>query len=86
MDFYRLFMVPGMNHCSGGDGPNRFDMVGMLDQWVDNGKTPDRILASHSADGKVDRTRPLCPYPQIARYTGLGSTDDAANFACVEGR
>jgi feruloyl esterase len=86
MDSYRLFMVPGMNHCGGGDGPNSFDMAGALDQWVETGKAPDRIVASHGANGKVDRTRPLCPYPQVARYSGSGSTDEAANFACVENK
>ena len=86
MDSYRLFMVGGMNHCGGGVGVNTFDMVGALDQWAANGKAPDRILASHSSGGKVDRTRPLCPYPQKAQYTGSGSTDDAANFVCVAGK
>jgi feruloyl esterase len=78
----RLFMAPGMAHCSGGPGPNAFDAVGTLDQWVENGKAPDQIIASHITGGKVDRTRPLCPYPQVARYKGSGSTDDAANFVC----
>ena len=81
-DAYRLFMVPGMAHCGGGEGPNTFDMVSALEQWVERGKAPDRILASHSTNGVVDRTRPLCPYPQRAVYTGTGSTDDAANFEC----
>jgi feruloyl esterase len=78
----RLFMVPGMGHCGGGEGPNDFDKVGALDQWVTTGKAPDSIIASHSTDGKVDRTRPLCPYPQVAKYKGSGSIDDAANFVC----
>ena len=82
---FRLFMAPGMNHCSGGDGPSRLDAVAALEQWVEQGKAPDRIVASHvSAGGQVDRTRPLCPYPQVARYTGTGSTDDAVNFTCVK--
>ena len=79
---YRLFMVPGMGHCSGGDGPSRFDMITALEQWVEIGQAPDRIEASRQRDGKVDRTRPLCPYPQVATYKGTGSTDDAANFIC----
>ena len=79
---YRLFMAPGMGHCGGGEGPNTFDMVGALEQWVERGAAPDRILASHAANGAVDRTRPLCRYPQIAVYQGTGSTDEAANFAC----
>jgi feruloyl esterase len=79
---YRLFMAPGMGHCSGGEGPNTFDMVAALEQWVEHGKGPDRILASHATNGVVDRTRPLCAYPQVAAYTGTGSVDDAANFVC----
>jgi feruloyl esterase len=79
---YRLFMAPGMAHCGGGDGPNTFDMVGALEQWVEQRKAPDQIIASHSTKGVVDRTRPLCPYPQVAAYKGSGSTDEAANFVC----
>ena len=79
---YRLFMVPGMGHCGGGDGPNTFDMVSALDQWVTGGKAPDRIVASKVVNGATVRTRPLCPYPQVATYKGSGSTDDAANFSC----
>jgi feruloyl esterase len=78
----RLFMVPGMAHCSGGEGPNVFDKIGTLDRWVEEGKAPDTITASHSTNSKIDRTRPLCPYPQVARYKGAGSADDAANFVC----
>jgi feruloyl esterase len=79
---YRLFMAPGMGHCGGGEGPNTFDMVTALEDWVERGRAPDRIVASHSANGIVDRTRPFCPYPQTAAYRGSGSTDDAANFVC----
>jgi len=79
---YRLFMAPGMGHCGGGEGPNTFDMLGALEQWVEHGRAPDRIEASHSTNGAVDRTRPLCPYPQIAVHTGTGSTDESANFVC----
>lgn len=78
----RLFMMPGMAHCSGGEGPNTFDKIGALDRWVEEGKAPLSIVASHSTDGKVDRSRPLCPYPQVAKYKGSGSIDDAANFTC----
>ena len=81
-DGYRLFMVPGMGHCSGGEGPNTFDMVAALEEWVEHGRAPDRIIASHLAKGTVDRTRPLCPFPQTAEYTGAGSINDAANFVC----
>jgi feruloyl esterase len=79
----RLFLEPGMGHCGGGEGPNVFDKIGALERWVEQGKPPDDLIASHITDGKVDRTRPLCPYPQIARYKGTGSIDDAANFACT---
>ena len=78
----RLFMVPGMAHCRGGEGPNTFDAVTALEQWVERGKAPDQMLASHAANGVVDRTRPLCPYPQLAAYKGSGSIDEAANFSC----
>ena len=82
-DFYRLFMAPGMGHCAGGPGPNQFDALGALEQWVEKGVAPDTMVATHRTAGNVDRTRPLCPYPQVARYTGTGSVDEAANFSCV---
>ena len=78
----RLFLEPGMGHCTGGEGPNEFDAVGALDQWVESSKAPERIVASHRTSGKVDRTRPLCPYPQLAKYKGSGSIDDEASFVC----
>jgi len=81
-DGYRLFMVPGMGHCGGGDGTSTFDMVSALDRWVVEGKAPDKIVASKVVNGAAVRTRPLCPYPQVATYKGSGSTDDAANFTC----
>ncbi len=81
-DAYRLFMAPGMAHCGGGEGPNTFDMVSALEEWVERGTPPDRIVASHATNGIVDRTRPLCPYPQVAVYKGAGSSDEAANFEC----
>jgi feruloyl esterase len=71
-----------MAHCGGGDGTATFDMLTALEQWVETKKTPERIEASRTRDGKVDRTRPLCPYPQVAVYKGSGSTDESANFAC----
>jgi feruloyl esterase len=77
-----LFMVPGMNHCQGGPGTDVFDKVAALDQWVESGVKPQSILASHMTNGVVDRTRPLCPYPMVARYIGSGSTDEARNFRC----
>jgi tannase/feruloyl esterase len=79
----RLFMVPGMGHCGGGEGPNTFDMMTALEAWVERGAAPERVVASRAADGKVERTRPLCAYPQVARYSGTGSIDDAASFVCA---
>ena len=67
---YRLFMAPGMGHCGGGEGPNTFDMVGALERWVEQGKAPDQIMAIHSTNGGVDRTRPLCPVPAGRRLQG----------------
>jgi feruloyl esterase len=78
----RLFMLPGVGHCSGGDGPSRFESLAALDEWRDKGKAPDSIVASHSTKGVVDRKRPLCPYPQTAVYKGTGDTNDAVNFVC----
>jgi feruloyl esterase len=83
-DFFRLFMVPGMSHCSGGIGADQHDPMTVIINWVEKGKAPDTIIAKQVVEGKVIRTRPLCPYPQVARYTGEGSIDDAANFRCVE--
>jgi feruloyl esterase len=80
---YRLFMVPGMAHCGGGEGPNSFNMVSAIQEWVENKKAPQQIIASRLANGAVTRTRPLCPFPQVAKYKGTGSTDEAANFACA---
>jgi len=97
--FIRLFMVPGMQHCAGGPGPDslgqvvtsaqsdaQHDMSVAIERWVEEGIAPDQIIASkrQGADPKSPpiRTRPLCPYPQVARYKGSGSTDDAANFVC----
>ncbi|MBN1569738.1 MAG: tannase/feruloyl esterase family alpha/beta hydrolase [Acidobacteria bacterium] len=82
-DFFRLFMVPGMSHCSGGIGTDQHDPMTAIIDWVEKGKAPDRIEAKRIVNGKIVRTRPLCPYPQVARYAGQGSIDDAANFRCV---
>jgi len=92
--FTRLFMVPGMQHCGGGPGPNSFGgpITAALEQWIEQGSAPNKIIATrYKTDGDrygdpssgVARTRPLCPYPQVARHEGSGSIDDAANFACV---
>jgi len=78
-----LFMIPGMYHCQGGPGTDTFDKAAMLDAWVTTGKAPDRIVASHRTDGKVDRTRPLCVFPKVAKWNGSGSADEAQNFVCA---
>jgi feruloyl esterase len=85
-DFARLFMMPGVAHCGGGIGPDRVDAVTAVIDWVEKNKAPDSLLASKVTNGAVARTRPLCPYPQVARYKGQGSIDDAANFSCVAPR
>ena len=82
-EFFRLFMVPGMAHCGGGVGPDRLDAVTAVIDWVEAGRAPDTIVASKVTGDEVVRTRPLCPYPQVARHTGEGSIDDAASFRCV---
>ena len=76
-------MVPGMGHCGGGTGTSTFDMAAALDQWVTTGKAPASFPASRVREGKTDRTRPLCPHPQIAVYQGSGDIDAAANFRCA---
>ena len=82
-EFFRLFMAPGMAHCGGGNGPDRRDSATAIIDWVEKGKAPESIEASRVVKDRVVRTRPLCPYPQVARYSGHGSIDDAANFRCV---
>ncbi len=98
--FLRLYMVPGMQHCGGGPGPNSFgqgtvahadplhDIDAALEHWVEDGVAPEHIIATKYKTGAdpasgVLRTRPLCPYPQVARWKGSGGTDDAANFVCA---
>jgi feruloyl esterase len=81
-DSLRLFMIPGMGHCRGGDGTDTFGGIAALSNWVENGKAPERIEASHSTKGVIDKTRPLCAYPQTAVYNGSGDTNDAVNFTC----
>jgi feruloyl esterase len=78
----RLYMVPGVHHCRGGDGPDTFDMISVIQDWVEQGKAPGTIVASHATKGQVDRTRPICAYPLVAKYKGTGSVDEAANFSC----
>jgi feruloyl esterase len=103
-DFVRLYMVPGMQHCIGGPGPDSFggltpgapadpqhSMSVAVERWVEKGVAPEQIIATkYKIDGNLASgavlTRPLCPYPQVAKYRGAGSTDEAANFVCVESR
>jgi feruloyl esterase len=93
--FFRMFLVPGMGHCSGGAGATSFgnaglppvvdadhDLLSALDRWVEKGAAPERIVASRVVNGEVTRTRPICAYPAKAVYSGTGSTDSAANFSC----
>jgi feruloyl esterase len=81
-DWIRLFMAPGMGHCSGGVGPNQVNWMAALERWRENGVAPEQIPAYRVTNNRVDMTRPLCPYPQLAQYKGSGSTNDASNFVC----
>ena len=81
----RVFGMPGMGHCSGGPGCDRFNMLGVIDDWVENGNAPERIVATKVTDGEVVSSHPLCAYPKIAQYKGAGSMNDAENFVCVVG-
>jgi feruloyl esterase len=81
-DFFRLFMVPGMAHCRGGTGTDQFDAQAAVEAWVEKGVAPASIAARRMENGNVTRTRPLCPFPQVAKYDGSGDTNDASNFAC----
>jgi feruloyl esterase len=82
-DFHRLFMVPGMNHCRGGDGADSFDGLQALVQWVEKGEAPSKIVAAKLVDGMPSRTHPLCPYPTVAQYRGSGEPGAAENFECA---
>ena len=82
-EFMRLFMAPGVAHCGGGSGPMPEGQLEALIGWVENGEAPDTLPSIlRDQNGQVTRTRPLCPFPQVARYRGSGSTDDAENFVC----
>ena len=78
--FTRLFLAPGMGHCGGGPGPDRFDALTAMERWVEQGTPPASIVATKA---NSPLSRPLCPYPQVAKYKGSGDTNDAANFACA---
>ena len=81
-DWLRLYMEPGMGHCGGGPGPDQFNKMGVIERWRESGQAPDSIIAEHVTGSTVDMTRPLCAYPQTAVYKGVGSKNDASNFAC----
>ena len=81
-NFVRLFMAPGMQHCGGGPGPSQINYMGALERWRESSVAPDQLIASRVTNNRVDMTRPLCPYPLVAQYKGVGSTNDAANFVC----
>jgi feruloyl esterase len=82
-EFFKLYMMPGVFHCSGGVGPACFDPLAQVIPWVEQGKAPGSLVAAQVQGGKVLRTRPLCPYPEVAKYKGQGSADEAANFRCA---
>jgi len=84
-DWMRLFLLPGVAHCGGGVGPDQADFLGAMERWREEGMAPAQIAASRNAgrSGLTPMTRPLCPFPQIAKYKGTGSTDEAANFVCA---
>lgn len=85
-DWAKLFVVPSMWHCEGGDGLTNFDPFRALVSWVEGGRAPDRVIAEgRDGDGNVVRTRPVFPYPLRAKYDGSGSIDDAANFVAAPG-
>jgi feruloyl esterase len=83
-DFARLFMVPGMGHCAGGNAPTRFDALAALEPWVEKAAAPEKMIAAQVVQGETKRTRPLCVYPQVAKWNGTGSPDDAASFTCKQ--
>jgi feruloyl esterase len=82
-DQIRLFMAPGVHHCAGSEGTWQVDYLSAIDDWVERGKTPERLSAGRPLEGGGIRSRPLCPYPQVATYTGQGSTDEATSFVCM---
>jgi hypothetical protein len=90
------FLMPGVGHCGGGVGPDQADFLGAIERWREQGVAPGQIIATRSAGRggqpsspevsgapRPPMSRPLCPYSQVARYSGSGSTDDANSFACV---
>ena len=84
-DWMRLFLMPGVGHCGGGVGPDQADFLGAIERWREQGQAPGQIVATRAPGrgGSTPMSRPLCPHPQVARYSGSGSTDEAKNFSCV---
>jgi feruloyl esterase len=80
----RLFMVPGMQHCVSGSGPNSFDTLSALEQWVEKGIAPDAISATHLTNNAVDRTMPLCKFPEKAHYKGSGDLKSVSSWSCPQ--
>jgi feruloyl esterase len=70
--FFRLFLVPGVHHGGGGPGFTEFDAMTALEKWVEQGQAPDKLIASRLRNGVVERSRPIFPYPILARYSGTG--------------
>jgi feruloyl esterase len=85
-DFFRLFLIPGVQHCAGGPGPTDFDALTLLETWVEKGQAPDVLIASRTKHGAVERSRPIYPYPQLARYSGQGDPKQASSYVPVEPR
>jgi feruloyl esterase len=81
-DYVRLFMLPGVLHCGGGAGPAQVAWLKAITDWVERDQAPERLVATKRSGATVTRSRPLCQYPQRARYSGTGSTDDEKNFVC----
>jgi feruloyl esterase len=79
-DDVRLFLAPGVGHCGGGAGPDRFDALTAMENWVEHGAAPASLLATKAGSAL---SRPLCPYPQLPRYKGSGDTNAAASFECA---
>jgi feruloyl esterase len=81
-DAFRMFLLPGVLHCGGGLGPDTADWTAAIDNWVEHGQAPERVIATRTANGAAIMSRPLCPYPQKAVYSGAGSTNEAESFVC----
>ncbi len=81
----RLFLVPGMHHCSCGPAPDQFDTLSALENWAEHGRAPDAIQASTKPNSAAPHHLPLCPYPQQARFRGTGDVADTATWRCLPG-